>query len=424
MSELSAVESRVLAAVDEVELGRRLQELIEVPSITGSAAESELQHHLAEVLEEEGLEVDLWPIDLNGLRALPGVPGEEAPRHEAWGLVGTLRGASAAEPPALILQGHVDVVPPGDRARWSGDQFRARVEGDLMYGRGACDMKAGLSAMLSAVRAIRKAGVELRRSLDLHLAAGEEDGGLGAFATLVRGHRGAACVIPEPTAETLITATAGALTFRLSVPGRATHGSTRYAGVSAVDVYLPVHAALAALEARRNQDADPLMLEYQIPYPISVGTLRAGDWPSSVPDALVAEGRLGVCLGEDVDAARRQLEEAVRAAAVADPWLSSHPVRVEWWGGQFESARITPEDPLAGLVSRAFRDICGHPTRRRGAPYGSDLRLYANAGIPTLHLGPGDVRFAHGPEERVSLKEVARTTRILALSALRSCGAG
>jgi acetylornithine deacetylase len=89
--------------------------------------------------------------------------------------------------------------------------------------------------------------------------ASEEDGGLGAFGTLARGHTGDACIITEPTGGALMTANAGALTFRVDVPGRATHGSTRYAGVSAVDAYLLIHRALAGLEARRNAGADPLM---------------------------------------------------------------------------------------------------------------------------------------------------------------------
>lgn len=80
-----------------------------------------------------------------------------------------------------------------------------------------------------------------------------------------------------------MTANAGALTFRIEVPGRATHGSTRYVGVSAVDAYLPIHRALARLEARRNTDVDPLMSEYPIPYPLSVGTVRAATGPAACP---------------------------------------------------------------------------------------------------------------------------------------------
>ena len=128
----------------------------------------------------------------------------------------------------------------------------------------------------------------------VHLVVGEEDGGLGAYATLARGHTGDACVIPEPTDLRLITANAGSLTFRIEVPGQATHGSTRYQGHSAIDAYLPIHRALAELERRRNADPEPLLRDYPIAYALSVGRVQAGDWASSVPDRLVAEGRYGV----------------------------------------------------------------------------------------------------------------------------------
>lgn len=286
---LTDEETAALAAIDEAALGRTLLELIGVPSVTGSAAESELQHQLAGRLEWLGMEVDLWSMDLTALRAHPGFPGMEVPREEAWGLVGTT--PDGGDGPTLILQGHVDVVPPGDLEAWGdGDPFVPRVTGDVVHGRGACDMKAGLAAHLAALAAIRAAGIRLRGRVAAHFVVGEEDGGVGAFGTLERGHGGDACVIAEPTAGTLITANAGALTFRLAVPGKAAHGSTREQGVSAVDAYLPLHRALADLEAERNRDPSPLLAEYPIPYALSVGTVRSGDWASSVPDLLVAEG--------------------------------------------------------------------------------------------------------------------------------------
>ena len=120
-SELTAPERRVLDAVDEAELVATLVELVRVPSVTGTDAESELQHTMARWYEEAGLEVDLWPLDLEELRADPGFPGSEAPRLEGHGLVGT--GAGDGEP-ALVLQGHVDVVPAGDVEAWhAGDPY-------------------------------------------------------------------------------------------------------------------------------------------------------------------------------------------------------------------------------------------------------------------------------------------------------------
>ncbi|MFJ3495823.1 ArgE/DapE family deacylase [Streptomyces sp. NPDC086091] len=418
---LSGQEAAALAAVDEAAVARTLQELIRIPSVTGSAAESELQHDLAGRLERLGLTVDHWPVDLPALYADPDFPGREAPREEAWGVVGET--GDGGDGPTLILQGHVDVVPPGDPAAWEGDPFVPRVTGDLVHGRGACDMKAGLVAHLAALAAIRDAGVRLRGRVAAHFVVGEEDGGLGAFATLRRGHTGDACVIAEPTAGTVITANAGALTFRLTVPGKAAHASSREAGVSAIDSYLPLHVALARLEGVRNHAPDPLLAEYPIPYSLSVGTLRSGDWASSVPDVLVAEGRLGVRLGEDPAEARAALERVVAETCAADPWLRAHPATVTWPGGQFASGRLPAGHPLTETVGHAYADATGAAVpRERGATYGSDLRLYAAAGIPALQFGPGDIAVAHSAREHVSVREVVDVARALVLTVLRTVG--
>ncbi|OXS31651.1 ArgE/DapE family deacylase [Streptomyces sp. XY006] len=418
---LSDEEAAALAEIDEAALARTLQELIAVPSVTGSAAESELQHQLAGRLEWLGLETDLWSMDLPALRAHPDFPGTEAPRDEAWGLVGTT--PDGGDGPTLVLQGHVDVVPPGDRTAWDGDPFVPRVTGDVVHGRGACDMKAGIAAHLAALGAIRAAGIRLRGRVAAHFVVGEEDGGLGAFGTLQRGHRGDACVIAEPTAGTLITANAGALTFRVTVPGRAAHASSRERGVSAIDAYLPLHRALARLETARNADPDPLLAEYPIPYALSVGTVRSGDWASSVPDLLVAEGRLGVRLDEDPADARRALEECVAEACAADPWLRAHPAAVTWPGGQFAPGRLPDGHALPGVLRGAWSDTAGGPAlRERGATYGSDLRLYTAAGIPTLQFGPGDIQVAHSAGERVSIRETVAVARALVVGVLRTVG--
>lgn len=418
-------ERRALDALDVPGIVADLCELVALPTVGGTDAESEVQHLLADRARALDLDVDLWRMDLDSLTTHPDFPGQEVERREAWGLVASTGSVHPdhGELPALALQGHVDVVPSGDPARWVGDAFTPRVVGGRVHGRGTCDMKAGVVANLAALRAVRAAGLTLARPAALHFVVGEEDGGLGAFGTLRRGHRAEACVITEPTSGTITTANAGALTFELSVPGMATHGSTAYAGVSALDAYLPVHAALARLQARRNARVDPLMGEYPVAYPLSVGTVRCGDWASSVPDLLVAEGRLGVALDEDPLDARAELEAAVAEAAARDPWLREHQPTVRWTGGQFASGRYDATSPLLATVGAAHAEVTGSGApRERGAPYGSDLRLYAEAGVPTLHYGPGDVRLAHGPDESVTVREVVTVTEVLVLALLRTCG--
>jgi acetylornithine deacetylase len=414
-------EQAVLEAVDTSALVDDIRALVALPSVGGTDAEVEAQRWCASRLRDLGLHVDHWPLDLVALRSSKDYTGEEVHRQEAWGCVGVLGDTAAT--PALALCGHVDVVPPGDLDRWVGrDPWTLRASEGYLYGRGAADMKAGVAAVLGAVAAIQRSRVRLRRPLAVHTVVGEEDGGLGALATLARGHTADACVIAEPTAGDLVVANAGALTFRIEVAGLATHGSTRTKGVSALDGFVRLHEALRAFEAERNAAPPEMFSHLDLVAPLSVGRVHAGDWASSVPDLLVAEGRYGVLPGETVSAAREAFEAVVERACRADSWLRDHPARVSWAGGQFASGALPPEHPFAATMARAVVDAGGRAPRPRGAPYGSDLRLYAAAGVPTLQFGPGAVEDAHAADERVALAEVVLAARALALAAVRLCG--
>lgn len=200
--------------------------------------------------------------------------------------------------------------------------------------------------------------------------------------------------------------------------------SSRLSGHSALEAFLPLYAAILELERERNAHPDSVFGDHALPYPISIGTVRAGDWASSVPDLLVAQGRLGVQLDEPPGVARATLERAFAEACARDPWLRDHPAEITWPGGQFASGRIDAAHPLIDDVIDAIRTTERRDPSRTGAPYGSDLRLYAGiGGIPTLYYGPGDVRLAHSPREQVDINELIRTTRTLALFTTRRCGA-
>ena len=416
---------RVLTWFDDRagEVVASLQELVRIPSVSGSEAENEVQAVLAARMPGLGLEVDHWPVPLAQTLAEPGFPGVEVERTEAWGLVGALRGRG--DGPSLMLDAHVDVVPTGEPSTWrDGHPFSGALRGGSVHGRGACDMKGGLVAAWWAVRALSELGVPLRGDVLLATVLGEEDGGLGTWATLARGWRADACVIPEPTSLDLVPASAGALTFRLSVHGLATHASRRTSGVSAVEKFWPVFAALRALEERRSRGAHPLMSRWDVPYPIEIGRVRSGDWPSSVPDLLVAEGRYGVALDEPVEQARDRLEEAVALACAGDPWLRDHPVQVQWWGGSFAPGRTGADAAILAAVRSAHAAVARRPQQTWGAPYGSDLRLLNAAGVPTVHYGPGDAALAHGPDESVPVEEVLIAARVLAVLAIDRCGVG
>ena len=395
--------------------------LVRIPSVSGTGGENDAQAAIAADMRRGGLEVDHWQIDLDQTIDHPDFPGMEVERHEAWGLVGVLPGSGDGA--KLMLNGHIDVVPIGDPDAWTHAPFGGAVRDGRLHGRGSCDMKAGLAAAFWAVQAIRRSGVSLRGDVLLASVQGEEDGGLGTFATLQRGWRADACVIPEPTALDVIPANSGALTFRLHVRGLATHAARRDEGVSAIEKFWPIWRALADLEARRHADVDPLASRWRLAHPISIGTIRAGDWASSVPDLLVAEGRLGVAIGEPVEHAKADLERAIDDACAADAWLRTHPIEVEWWGGQFASGRLPADSDLVQRVIAAHSAVATDTLPDvYGAPYGSDLRLLTGlGGIPTVQYGPGDAGVAHGPLESVSVDEIAVTARTLAALAVGIC---
>lgn len=423
MQAIDAVAQQILDALDPAQITADLAALVRYGPVTGSPAESAAQRHIGASLEGIGLHVDLWEDDVQALRADPGNPGDETDRSELIGMVATTPAGTPNKTPALILVGHVDVVPIGDPDAWSVDPTGARIDGDLLYGRGAADMLAGVAANIAVARAVVASGVSLSSPLALHTVVSEEDGGLGAFATLRRGHTGGAAVITEPTDESIIVASAGALTFRLDVTGLAAHGSDRLSGVSAIELFTTLHSALRTLESRRNAVSDPLFGAHPLPYALSIGTVHSGDWASTVPDRLVAEGRYGVRIGEDPATARAEFEATVRAVCAADPWWREHPVVVTWPGGQFAPSAVATGHPLVTELADTVRAVRGRRPPVAAAPYGCDQRHYTGAGIPTVVYGPGQLREAHAPDEKVSLTETLAVARTLAVLVARRCGA-
>jgi acetylornithine deacetylase len=426
---LSAAEQSALEALDVDGLLGFLQRLITIPSLDG--AESEAQHVVAGWLADAGLETDVWSIDLEELARHP-LFGAEVERAEAVGVVGWTGAPAGGRD--LMLNGHVDVVPPGDAAAWTTPPWKPDVRDGRIYGRGAVDMKGGLACALFATKALHDSGVRLRGRLSVASVVGEEDGGTGTLATILRGHTADGAIVIEPTELAVITAQAGSLMFRLIVPGSAAHGCVRDSGVNAIEKFLPLFAALRRLESERNgvtqgaasvagDPSDPLFAAYRLPWPIEVGTVRAGDWASSVPDKLVAEGRFGVAIGEAPAAARRAFEDAIARAAAADAWLREHPPTVEWWGGRFDPAVTSSADPIVTAIIEAAKAVTGSSPPVEGVTYGADMRLLVNVGrVPTVLFGPGDVRVAHMPDEYVPIDELRTAAQTLILTALRFCG--
>jgi len=416
---LHRVEERVLNCLDTGAMVDLASELVSIPSIGGE--ESKAQRRVADWMEDAGLDVDVWTLDLPGLARHPRFSAE-VDRTEGLGVVGVLGAQGGGKD--LILNGHVDVVPAGREDRWTLPPWSGAVEGGRIWGRGSLDMKGGLCAGLFAAKAVLDAGVTLKGRLILQSVIGEEDGGVGTLAAIERGYSAHGAVIMEPTGLAICPAQAGSINFRITIRGRAAHGCIRQEGVSALEKYFSVQEELLALEERRNHNCrDPLFGGLDVPFPLSVGKIRGGDWASTVPDEVCVEGRYGIAPWEDLDSARAQFVEAVARCMEKDDWLRENPPEVEWWGGMFLPARTSVEDPLVRGLQGVLQDLGRGVPSLEGVPFGSDMRLLVReAGIPTVLFGPGHIRNAHAADESVAIEDLEITARTLAVTALRFCG--
>ncbi len=416
---ISRQEERVLEHLDPQGMLEFLERLVSIPSLGGQ--ETPAQELIAGWMEENGLALDLWELDLPLLKGHPAYSAE-IDRAQAFGVVGILGDGVGGRD--LILNGHVDVVPPGDPSAWSFSPWDGTVVEGQVRGRGALDMKGGLACALFAAKAIQDAGVRLKGKLILESVVGEEDGGVGTLGAIVRGYRADGAIIMEPTNLTICPSQAGALSFRITIRGKAAHAAVRDEGVSALEKFWPVFQELLVLEGDRNEDSGGGMFRnYARPFPLSVGTIRGGDWPSSVPDEVQVEGRYGLIPGENPEEAKDAFRQTLSRVAAQDPWLREHPPELEWWGGRFLPAEIPVSEPVVTKLQESVLELLGKEPILEGVTYGSDLRhLVLEAGIPTVLFGPGDVRGAHAPDESVSVEELVNAMRVLAVFALRFCG--
>ena len=420
--DIDALVPRITAEIERLknDLTALLQEFVRIPSLTGN--EQAVQNSVEAQMRALGLEIDRWEPDAAELAPYAEHVGEFSTFAGRPNVVGTWKGTGDGR--SLILNAHIDTVETGDPALWSHDPFAAEIAGDRLYGRGSCDMKAGLVAELIAITALQAAGVRLKGDVKVESVISEEDGGAGALATILRGHRADAAIITEPTRLAVIPAQGGSLVFRLHVQGRSAHACVRDEGVSAIEKYYLLHQAMAAFERQRNASIDhPLYAQIDNKIPINIGNMRAGNWPSSVPEFAVVEGRAGLVPGEDLDEFKASFARMIQEAAEADPWLAEHPPVLEWFSGQFAPAEVPLDAPIVRLLRQAHQAATGAPPAIDAATYGADMRHFVLFGdMPCVMYGAGDVRLAHYTDEFVPLSEVATVATTLAVTMAAWCG--
>ena len=397
-----------------------IQSAIHLPSLANN--EGPVQELIAKKLSSFDLHVDHVPIYFETIKEHPAFYDDGFSPDSRYNIVGSWNNNGNGR--SLILNGHVDVVPTGPRENWSGSPWSGSINKDRIYGRGACDMKAGLISGVYALKILIESGFKPNGNVQIQSVVGEESGGCGTLTNIVKGYTADGAIILEPTSLSICPIQSGALTFRIIINGRATHAATRWEGISAIEKFELVHQAILGLEKDRHKS-------FQIKYyenpnrvaPINIGTIHSGDWHSTVPEKLTAEGRLGVFPGESAQEARTSLENTIKKIATEDPWLKNSPPVLKWINGQYESGKTPMEHPLVKTLTSCHESVSNKRAKLEGVTYGSDLRLFTNhAKIPAVLYGPGDVRLAHSANEYVEIRDVMRSVEVIANFIVRWCG--
>ena len=412
------IDSAVNAARGEIV--SYIQSLVQSPSLAND--EGSVQKLISEKLETLGLAPEKVPVYFDDLKNHPAFCDDGYSPDSRYNVVGHWKNDGGGK--SIILNGHVDVVPTGPLELWDESPWSGSVNNNRIYGRGSCDMKAGLASGIFAVQILQCIGFEPTGNVMIQSVVGEESGGCGTLTNIVKGYTADATIILEPTSLKVCPIQSGALTFRLKVQGKATHAAMRWDGVSAIEKFHLIHQSILKFEKERHQSFDIKYYEFKDRVaPINIGTIKGGEWHSTVPESVVVEGRLGVFPGESAQDARDAFETHLQTISKTDVWLKENLPIVEWFEGQFESGKTDINHPLIQSLSDCYHQTTGDAPIIEGVTYGSDLRLFTNhAHIPAVLFGPGDVRLAHAANEYVEIDEVITTVKIIANMIVAWCG--
>lgn len=312
--------------------------------------------------------------------------------------------------PKLLLNGHLDTVPPPPHAG------QPVVNGNLLVGRGAADMKGGLAAMIMALVALRRSGVPLKKPVVLAAVAGEESGGIGTSA-LLRELRPENCLIGEPTQLRLVTAHKGVQWIQITVKGRAAHASCPVEGRNSVVAAAAIIQTLDYLAHQlRQMRTHPLLG----PPTLNIGVIRGGVTPNVVPSLCTIQVDRRWLPSEDPELILEELRKAVESAVGDTAGLE---VQIEPLPetAHCRPMETPPDHPFVRQLQQAAAEE-GLPVELEGVPYGTDGSLLAAQGIPTVILGPGDIRQAHADHEHIDLGEIWKATSLYIRILLHVCG--
>lgn len=398
---------------------RFLQRLVQEGSTRGN--ESKAQAIIIEKCRKLGLSLDIWEIGEDVLLKHPVFCSDRTDFTGNPNVVGILKGTGGGQ--SIILNGHIDVVPEGDRKDWKYEPFSGLLEDGKLYGRGSTDMKGGTVSLILAMEAIIHSGIRLKGDVIFQSVIEEESGGAGTLAAVLRGYTADGAIIPEPTNMKLFPQQQGSMWFRITVKGRSAHGGTRYEGINAIEKAMLVITKLQELERKRNEKiTEPLYQNTPIPVPINIGKIYSGEWPSSVPDLAVIEGRIGVAPNEKMEDVEKELEGCLKELAEKDEWLSKNQPAVEWFGGRWQPGNLDTNHPLMKTIISSFEKVKESSPIIEASPWGTDGGILSRVGgTPVVVFGPGVTEVAHDADEYIAIKDVFEAAEIIAFAIIAWC---
>lgn len=400
-----------------------LQKLISIEStfidqgVLGN--EGAAQIYLNEQLRQWGFETELFEPDNEKIAPLPDFnPGHNY--KDRPNLVAISRGIGGGR--SLMFNGHIDTVPLDDLNKWTHHPLSGALSENRIYGRGACDMKAGLAAMILATHYLNACGIARRGDVVIESVVDEEGGGNGTLACVEKGYKADAAIVTEPTGLKIYSASRGVFLLKVKVTGLACHACFKWKGVNAIEKGMVIADALRELERKWLAGRK----HPQLPSPtITLGEISGGISAATVPGTCILKfdikylpseldengGRTPV-RAQDV---QREVEECIRTACMGDEWLKDHLPELDWYLSVMPH-EIAEDAPILGVVSGVCDEIMGGH-QISGLPSGADARhLQNNGGIPTILFGPGNMRNAHSIDEHVDADEYINCIKVLAVT--------
>ena len=367
-----------------------LTDLVRIPSINPSVSEEAVAKRVVSWFEGTPIEAKL--VESDSMKGRPSVGA-------------VLKGKG--DGPRLILNGHLDTVPIDDLSLWNFDPFGGEVKDSYLYGRGACDMKGGLSAQIAVAHHFAKHLDRLKGSLVLHFAAGEEKAEPGTLSLLDAGYTGDFGIVTEPTELRIAAATRGLAPFHILLKGQSTHASRGHLGINPAWGLLWVMQALEDYKIDLEKQKHPLLKHGSC----TPTVVKGGVIPNAVSDTMELWVDRRLIPGETVDGELKKLTERIMAARPAD---SKVEVEVDVAYNRFDPAEISPDAPLVQQLVSSVETVTGTPGEVYGAPFSSDVRNLVNdAGIDAVNFGPGNVVECHCPNERVKIEQLENCARVI-----------